>query len=90
MFEYIIITALVYIGSAAVLLLLDYTVKKAITVQDILVAVTPLISTIALVMGIITLVLNWYKNNKNKVIINNKKKPNQKKKVTPVIPKPSK
>lgn len=89
MLEYIIAGS-VYVVSILVLLFLDYKVKKAITVQDILIAITPLVSTIALLLGIVSLIRNWYKENKNKVIIANKNKPKTAKKVTPVIPVPNK
>lgn len=85
MLEYII-AASVYFGSVIILLYLDYKVKKAITVQDLLIAFTPLISTIALILGVIALIRDWYTKNKNKVLFANKPKP-KKKKVVP--PKPS-
>lgn len=70
-----------YLLSALIILFLDYIFKKAITIQDIFIAFIPVINSVALIFGIGKLLSIWYKQNKNKVIL--QRKPRVKKKKVP-------
>lgn len=86
----------VYIVSTILFLGMTYWVNKFITIQALFVGSTPIVNTFSLVMGLITMFLEWYKENKAKVLVDgrNSKQPKpipvQKKtpKKTTLIPTP--